>query len=392
MNLRLDARAEALRLLDWWANHLPDHENGGFYGEVDAHGQAVRAAPKSAILNARMLWFFSAMAQHLNSVDAQKLAGRAADYLRAHFLDPEYGGIWWLLDHKGNAIDTKKQTYAQAFTLYAFVEYYRASGDNDALRIARRLQVDIETHCWDRRRGGYIEALDTAWSGAVDQRLSDKDADLPKTMNTHLHVLEAYTNLYRVAPDAASKAGLRQALDIFLARFLDATTHHLCLFYDMDWNDHTKAISFGHEIEASWLIWEAAEVLADPGLVEQARTAALTLARVTQREGLNAQGGLSYESWSNGETDAAGEWWGQAEGLVGFLNAWQLSGDQTYLATVENLWAYAQRQFGAGGSDEWTWYAADSGRTDPYRAGLWKCPYHNGRAMIELDRRLGASA
>ncbi len=386
--LRHDARLEAKHLLRWWQKKMPDTINGGFWGEIDADDRPVPDAPKSVILFTRMLWFFSAMTTYLKSDEALLSAHRCANYIRSHFLDPDHGGLYWQLDAKGQVIDAKKQGYAQAFGIYAFAEYFRVTGDQASLKIARQIQREIEERLWDHEKGGYIEAMSAFWYDPQDQRLSEKDLDAPKTMNTHLHILEAYTNLHRVAPDDVSHAALYRALDIFIERFVDLKTHHLRLFYDMDWTNRTAAVSYGHDIEASWLIWEAAMVLNERDMTARVRPLTLSVAAATLNEGRNPDGGIAYERCFSGHLDPAGEWWGQAEGMVGFVNAWQMTGDTNYLDAVEALWAHLKAQHGAGGRDEWTWYAANAGRTPMVKAGQWKCPYHNGRAMIELDHRL----
>jgi mannobiose 2-epimerase len=384
MNLKAEVRAEALRLLDWWAGHLVD-DRGGFYGEVDADDRPVVEAAKSIILNTRLLWFFSAMVAADDRAAA--LAKRAADYLRAHFLDAEHGGLYWVLKADGQPEDTRKQAYAQAFAVYAFAEYHHATGDAAALVFARDLQALIEAKYWDAGAGGYIEALDREWNPPADQRLSDKDLDAPKTMNTHLHVLEAYTRLHVVAPTADTRAALRRILSLFVERFVRADGH-LRLFFDMDWNDLSRSVSYGHDIEASWLIWEAAEALGDETLLAQARPIVLALAESARREGMNTAGAFSYEKGHEGHLDPNGEWWEQAEALVGFINAWQMTSEAKWLDAAEKVWAYTRAQYGAGGASEWTWYAASAPKDKIYKAGQWKCPYHNGRAMIELDHRL----
>ncbi|MBW8735252.1 MAG: AGE family epimerase/isomerase, partial [Asticcacaulis sp.] len=320
--------------------------------------------------------------------DARALAQRTALYIRKHFADPDHGGLYWQLDSRGQVIDAKKQGYAQAFGIYGFAEYFHASGDPAALVFSRQLQRDIEERLWDAGSGGYIEAMSAYWRDPGDQRLSDKDADCPKSMNTHLHLLEAYTRLHRVAPDEVSNAALYRVLDVFAERFVDGESGHLRLFFDMDWTDRTAAISYGHDIEASWLMWEAAEALNDRDMMARVRPLVLGLARATLNEGFNGRGGLSYERTSSGRLDRDGEWWGQAEGMIGFVNAWQMTGDAAYLDAALGLWDYLKAQYGAGSGDEWTWYGADAGRQPVGLAGQWKCPYHNGRAMIELDHRL----
>jgi mannobiose 2-epimerase len=326
------------------------------------------------------------MGTFFGSDAARERATRAYNYIRAHFFDRENGGIVWLLDHKGRILDARKQAYAQAFAIYALTEYHQCAYDLHALETAQALRDTLETDFWDVSAGGYIEALSADWKPLSDQRLSDKDMNAPKTMNTHLHILEAYTNLYRIAPDEASRAALRRILTLFLDRFI-ASEGHLRLFFDMDWNDLSRSVSCGHDIEASWLIWEAAEVLGDEDLLLRARPIVLALAETARREGLKG-GALSYEKGFDGHLDPDGEWWGQAEALVGFINAWRMTGDADWLEAAEKVWAYTKAQYGAGGDSEWTWYAALAPREKIYKAGQWKCPYHNGRAMIELDRLL----
>lgn len=387
LTLQQEVRQEARAILGWWQANMPD-KDGGFWGEVDSDGARVTDAPRSIILHTRLLWFFSAMASYLDSPDALDLAHRAASYIRKHFLDPDHGGLYWLLDHRGQVIDAKKQGYAQAFGIYAFSEYYRVTGDPEAIAIARRLQREIEDRFWEPQHGGYIEALSAVWLPLDDPRLSDKDVDAPKTMNTHLHIVEAYTNLHRVAPDDLSHAALYRALDLFADRFVDPRSHHLRLFYDLDWTDRTHAVSYGHDIEASWLMWEAACSLGEPQVTARVRPLVVGLAKATLSGGIMPDGGIAYERDFDGRLDPAGEWWGQAEAMVGFVNAWQLTGERDYLDATEKLWRLLKTQFGAGGSSEWTWYARDAGRPLQVKAGQWKCPYHNGRAMIELDERL----
>ncbi|HTM81178.1 AGE family epimerase/isomerase [Asticcacaulis sp.] len=386
MSLRDEAHAEGLRLLDWWEGHLVDGR-GGFYGEVDAGDRPVLEASKSIILNTRLLWFFSAMSGWSGDARALTLARRAADYIRTHFHDAEQGGLYWRLTAAGLPEDTRKQAYAQGFAVYAFAEYHQATGDAGALTFARDLQNLIEAKYWDAGAGGYIEALSADWRALPDQRLSDKDLNAPKTMNTHLHVLEAYSRLHGVAPAEDTRAALHRIFTLFLDRFV-APEGHLRLFFGMDWNDLTRSVSYGHDIEASWLIWEAAEALGDETLLARARPVVLALAETTRCEGLRADGALAYEKGHGGHLDPDGEWWEQAEALVGFVNAWQMTGEAGWLGTAERVWNYTKAQYGAGGATEWTWYAALAPREKIYKAGQWKCPYHNGRAMIELDRRL----
>ena len=388
----VSARTEALRILSWWASHTVDEQDGGFYGEVDSGGRAVPGADKGGVLNARLLWFFSAIAHRYRRADALALAHRAFDYIISHFVDPAHEGIYWSVTAGGQVKNSRKQAYAQAFAVYGLTEYYVATGKPEALTLAKRLLCRIEAAFWDESRGGYIEARSLDWGDLADQRLSDKDLDCPKTMNTHLHILEAYTRLFQVAPSADIGEALRRATDILLSRFIDNENKHLRLFFDLDWTDRTHSISFGHDIEASWLIWEAVETLGDPALMHRARPIVLGLAQATLAEGVLADGAIAYERIFDGSLDPDGEWWGQAEGLIGFVNAWQITQDDAYASAAERLWVNIGRRFASNAAGEWTWYAADSPRPAQSLAGPWKCPYHNGRAMLELDRRLNTKS
>lgn len=381
-----ETHREAARLLTWWAGHLPDPE-GGFHGEVDAADCPVPGAAKSVILNTRLLWYFSAMARESGAPEALPLAARAKSYLIEHFFDENEGGVYWLLDSDGDVKDGKKQAYAQAFAVYALTEYHLTTGDPDSLQRAHDLQDLVEARYWHEGAGGYIEALGRDWQHLTDQRLSEKDLDAPKTMNTHLHILEAYTHLHRVAQTQTTRQRLSRILTLFLDRFVGADGH-LRLFFDLDWTDRTHAISYGHDIEASWLIWEAAAVLGDDALLARSRPSVLSLARTTLNEGMTTSGALSHDRSADGQVDPAGEWWGQAEALVGFVNAWQMTADPVWIDAAERVWDYTKVHYGAGGATEWSWYAAASGHDKIYKAGMWKCPYHNGRAMIELIHRL----
>ncbi|MBO7499172.1 MAG: AGE family epimerase/isomerase, partial [Bacteroidaceae bacterium] len=247
-------------ILPFWMTRMPD-PRGGFYGRIDGLGNVHPEAEKGAILNARILWTFSAAYRVLGDPAYFDMATRAKCALLDNFFDPEFGGVYWSLHPDGTPKDTKKQIYALGFAIYGLSEYARATGDKSALAHAIKLFFDIENHSFDTERNGYFEAFTREWGEIADMRLSDKDANERKTMNTHLHILEPYTNLYRVWPDARLAAAIRNLIDIFVDRILDPQTFHLRLFFDDDWNSKVDATSYGHDIEASWLIHEAALVL-----------------------------------------------------------------------------------------------------------------------------------
>lgn len=374
-------------ILSYWARRAVDEKDGGFYGRLDGHDAVVAGAPKGAVLNARILWTFSAACNHRPDAAYLALARRAFDYIRQYFIDDEFGGVYWLVDAHGQPLDTKKQAYALSFAIYGLAEYYRASGDETALELAKAQYRTVEAHCFDAARGGYLEALTRNWQPLADLRLSAKDANEKKTMNTHLHVLEAYANLYRAWPDAGLAGQIRGLLGVFEAHIIDPETHHLRLFFDEDWRSKSDIVSYGHDIEAAWLLLEAAEVLHDEALTARFRALALPMAAAAA-EGLDADGGLNYEL-EPGHLIRDKHWWVQAEALVGFLNAYQLGGGQHFLDKFAGVWAFTQAHILDRVGGEWVWGVEADHRLMPGqdKAGPWKCPYHNGRACLEILRR-----
>lgn len=293
-----------------------------------------------------------------------------------------------MLDCEGQPLQTKKQVYAQAFTIYALSEYYKVRSESkEVLDWAIELFHLLEQHAFDVERNGYLEALDTSWGRLKDVRLSEKDLNAAKTMNTHLHVLEAYTNLYRVWADEQLGRQLSNLLKLMLCRFVDARDHYR-LFFAEDWRLLSDQCSYGHDIEGSWLMTEAAEVLGDEGLMERARKVAIAMVDAAL-EGLDAAGGLANEGNAKGITDSSKDWWPQAEALVGLVNAWQITDDRNYLTQADVVMNFIERNL-LDPKGEWYWGVTREGvpRTDEDKAGPWKCPYHNGRAMLELLDRL----
>ena len=385
-------QAELTRITDFWLARAPDARRGGFIGQMDGAGRVVPDAPKGAILNARILWTFAAAYRHTGEPAHRAAATRAYDYLVAHFLDTAHGGVYWLLAADGQVLDARKQIYALAFTIYGLSEYYRATGEAHALRLSQELFAWIEAHSYDAAHGGYLEAVGRAGEPLADVRLSDKDRNAPKTMNTHLHVLEAYANLYRCWPDAQLAERLRGLLHVFLARILDARTGHLQLFFSLDWQPVADLISYGHDIEAAWLLREAAEVLGDSALLAQINAAAARLAQAAATAQL-ADGSLPHElDRATGHLDQHREWWVSAEAMVGFLDAYQLTQDDALLSLSYRAWQFAQRHLLDAELGEWRWgVGADyQPLREQDKIGFWKCPYHNARACLEVLHRCQA--
>lgn len=377
-------------ILPFWASRDVDLEHGGFFGRIDAEGRPDPTSGKGGVLNARILWSFSAAQCRWPDDIGRQLADRAFDYLIGPFWDREFSGLYWEVDSVGDMLRGRKQTYCQAFGIYGLAEYFRATGVAEALDRAKRLFDDIETHALDPRSGGYWEARGRGWEPIADIRLSEIDMNAPFSMNTHLHLLEAYTGLVRVWDSPRPRERLRALLEIMLERVIDPETGHLILFYDEDWRPMSRVLSFGHDIEASWLLCEAADVLADERLTVRARAAALRLADGVLARGYDHEnGGVYYEASPDGHVNTDKDWWPQAEAVVGFLNAFSLSGRREYLDAALQTWDLIDRRLIDHGGGEWFTRLTREGEPIPGldKVDFWKCPYHNTRAMIEVDER-----
>src|SRR5664279_5120116 len=308
-----------------------DTTNGGFFGRIDGSGRIYYDADKGCVLNARILWTFSSAYRVLKNPEYLKIAERSKDYLLKYFFDNEFGGVYWLINYRGEMKDGKKQIYAQAFAIYGLTEYYRVTKDKSCLEKAIELFHLIEKFSYDEKLGGYFEAFSREWGELDDLRLSAKDANEKKTMNTHLHVLEAYTNLYRIWKDDLLKKQLQNLIEVFINRIVNSQTFNLKMFFDEAWNDKTDLVSYGHNIESSWLIYEAAAVLGNETLIKKVENVCLGIAEAS-KAGIMADGSMIYEIFfGSGQIDTDRHWWVQAETVVGFLNSYLLSGKEEYL-------------------------------------------------------------
>lgn len=383
-------------ILSFWQERMVDYRQGGFYGRIDGYNVLHPDAEKGAVLNARILWTFAAAARVLNNTPYRILAARAYDYLMQWFMDREQGGVYWSLNADGTPLDTKKQTYAIAFAIYGLAEYVRLTNNQEALNAAIRLFEDLEAHAykWDNEKmskckNGYVEALTRDWQPIADMRLSEKDENGVFTMNTHLHVLEAYTNLYRVLKNVQRDdvqgtkeritKQLRTLIDIFANRIFDPATGHLMLFFDEKWQPSNTHTSPGHDIEAAWLLHEALEVLGDEELLNQTLPVIHSLAQAAEDDIMDEK-----------------EWWCYAEAVVGYIDQWKLYQDEKpiesniNLELAETAFHYIQTHLMDRENGEWFWAILPDGTPDRThdKAGFWKCPYHNSRMCIEIIERL----
>lgn len=380
---------ELEELLDWWSLNMPDATNGGFLGRIQGTNEVETDANKGIILNTRILWFFSA-ACNLGYTWYRPWADQAFEYLHQYFTDKEYGGVYWMLDAKGRAVDDKKQTYAQAFALYACAEYYQLCGFEQSLALAMELFQKLEDEAKDPFEGGYIEALDRQWQPMEKMALSEKEENDAKTMNTHLHLLEAYTNLARSVHDEKVMSALEALIRLYIYRFIDVESGRLKLFFDLDWKERSSHDSYGHEIESAWLLNEACEVCGNVELTVLAKDLGLKIARRVLEEGRDEKAAIHNEKDLHGHYHPQRDWWPQAEGVVGFFDAYQHNYNEAFLLAAEDLWTYIQLYFKDFQNGEWFWAVNEDGSPDTHqdKAGPWKAPYHNGRMCMEMIKRL----
>lgn len=400
-NFKKEIESELSNVLHFWTKNTLDEVNGGFIGKMDSYGKIHSEAEKGGVLNARILWTFSAAAgfetlSETERKNALKLAERAFDYFKNNFVDHEKGGVYWSINANGTPKSTRKQIYGLAFAIYGLSEFYKVSENQEALALAKELCHLIEKYSFDEENGGYWEAFTKDWELLEDLRLSEKDRNDPKTMNTHLHIIEAYVNLYKVWNDEGLKAKIEQLLEVFETHIIDAKTGHMKLFFDAEWNSQSSGISYGHDIEAAWLLHESAEALGNSQLTKKWEGYAVKMADATL-EGFNLDGSLSHEKdEETGHIDTHREWWVSAEAMVGFLNAYQISKDEKYLSLVLQIWEFTKKHLIDSKNGEWFWGVYPSTSCEPNyqimdsedKVGFWKCPYHNARASMELIRRL----
>jgi mannobiose 2-epimerase len=388
--LRDEMFAELGSILSFWENNMTDEVNGGFIGTIDHNNIKDNFAEKGSVLNARILWAFSAAYPVTKQKSHLQIAQRAFDYITSHFYDSLHGGIFWSLNADGSPKDTKNQIYALAFTIYGLSEFYSVTQNQKALELAVNLYRKIEEHSFDSFNKGYFEAFTQDWLPIDDLRLSDKDANEKKTMNTHLHIAEGYANLYKVWKDDGLKSTIIQLLHTINEHFINAETGHLHLFFNEEWVEKPDVVSYGHDIEAAWLLQWCAEVIEDESLISIYKREAIKMANATF-EGIDANdGGLWYEYDSHrNEMIAEKHWWPQSELWIGMVNAWQLTNDEKYLDAVKRNWQFTQDYILDKEGGEWIWGVDEHyNKIEKDKAGFWKCPYHNSRACLELMARL----
>lgn len=372
-------------IIPFWRG-LKDEEYGGFYGYMGYDLGLDKKAVKGCILNSRILWFFSNAYLVLKEEELLADAGHAFRFLKDYCVDKENGGVYWSLAFDGKPEDTTKHTYNQAFAIYALSSYYDASGDEEALSLAWELYEIIESRCKDEY--GYLEAFNVRFEPEDNDKLSENGVMAEKTMNTLLHVFEAYTELYRVTGEEKVADKLRYMMDLIADKVYNKEAGRQEVFFDRTWNSLIDLYSYGHDIETAWLVDRGLEVLDDKAYTEKLSPITRTITEnIYKRAYIDHS--LVNEA-ENGVVDTTRVWWVQAEAVVGFLNGYQKApGHREYLEAAKDIWDYIKTcVVDKRSGSEWFW-SVDRDRRPIEKPIVepWKCPYHNGRMCFEVIKR-----
>ncbi|RDY61570.1 N-acylglucosamine 2-epimerase [Flagellimonas nanhaiensis] len=385
--LKSELRAELDRILEYWANETIDREHDGFLGRIDHTNKVITKSPKGIILNTRILWSFSAASNYLGTDKYRAVCDRAYHYLKTNFKDSAQNGVFWELDYTGAPINGRKQIYAQAFAIYALSEYYTFSKDEDSKIWAIELFETIEKTAKDEMNGGYLEAFNEDWSPISDMRLSTKDMNAAKTMNTHLHILEAYTRLADIHNSDSLKKSLYDLVLLFQEKFLNKENHYE-LFFDLNWNLLSSTISYGHDIETAWLVIEATKRLGNNQLLDNVEQTAIKVADTFMKEAIASDGGVINEkNLKNGQVDTDRHWWPQLEAMVGLKYVYELTDNEKYISTSLSIWEFTKNHLIDHKNGEWHFRVDENGNpyTEEDKVSMWKAPYHSTRACIMLN-------
>ena len=376
-------------LLPWWSKMTVDYDNGGFYGRVNMRDSVFIESDKAGIMNARILWTYSAAYRITKDTSYLRLATRAKNYCLEYFIDKEFGGAYYTLDYKGEPKNTVKHVYTNSFFIYAFSEYARATGDKESLEAAKAIFELIEKYAFDQESNGYFEVFNREWERVRLRMIGESSDRDEKTSNTSLHLMESFANLYRVWPEERMAARLRNMVELFLDKIIDPNTYHLINFLDRDWNRTSDVDSYGHDIECVWLLREAAMLLGDQQLIKRVENVSVKMAEAVE-VAVQPDGSLVYEKdMATGHVNENRSWWAQVETIVGYFDAWEISGDEKFLDYSINCWNYTRDHFIDKTNGGWFSIIDPSDevrRGD--KAGHWTCPYHNGRMAMEIIERV----
>ena len=384
--------AEHENILKFWEKYTVDEENGGFIGQIDSDMKKQTEADKGVILNSRITWAFSAAYRFNKNSNYLELATRAYNYLIDKFYDHDNDGVYFMIDYKGNPTVVRNQVIAVAFVTYAFSEYYIATEKKEALDYALKLFNSLELYALDKELNGYFDAFSNEWEKLEDMRMYPGDKNATKTMNANFHIMVAYANIYRVYKDDKVKKALKNLIEVLLDKIVDVQRGSCNLFFDSNWNIVPSDDNYGLDIEASWLIWDAAQVLNDQKLIEQIRPIVLKMVEHSLKYGYDLDGGMMNEgNDKDGVLNTYKSWWVQAESVIAFFNAYQMTNENKYLANALLTWDFIKKYvidyeygewYGTVGKDD------HKPNLEESKIGPWKCPYHNSRMGLQIAERI----
>jgi len=386
----------ANNLLLWWATHAVDEINGGFHGEVNADNTPNTRADRFLVLYARLLWTFSAAYAITHDATHKTLATRAYDYLTTHFYDICHGGFFLYTDEFGRVINDRKYTYGNAFAIYGLAEYARVFNHAPAKQLAHQTAALLDAKMWDTQYMGYFEIAGREWDYMPHITMHGNGTESQKTMNTHLHVLEAYANLLRLeTPDDPStlRHRVRTLLHLFADRIINRAGHHFHYYQARDWTVTNPNYSVGHDLEGSWLLHEAAQILNEPETLEDIRPLCIKMARAGYDIARAPHGGIYTEYDVHKQTYSPQfSWWEQAEGVVAFLHAYHQTGEEKFLQASAATLDFIEANFIDRTHGGWYIFPPAQGTPFPLKASPYYCPYHNARMSIEIIHRLGGKS
>lgn len=371
------------KMIPFWKK-LKD-ARGGYYGYVGYDLAIDEKAEKGCILNSRILWFFAAAAIDVDP-SLKEYAEHAWLFLRDYFWDREYGGLYWSVTADGDPLDDSKHTYNQAFAVYALAKWYECSHEEEARKLAMDLFDHIENNMRDDE--GYLEAFDRSFQPVTNEKLSENGVEAARTMNTLLHVMEAYTELYRVSGEEKVREKLVSTLEIFEKKIYSQEKKRLLVFFDRDYRSLIDLYSYGHDIEAAWLLNRTTEVLGDPEWKKRIDPITAQLTASVYKEAFDSRS-IPGEA-ENGVVLEDRIWWVQAEGINGFLDAYQRDPSHTeYLQAAESIWGFI-KEYLIDPREGSEWFDHTDAKGAPAALPFvqpWKCPYHNGRMCLEVLRK-----
>lgn len=396
-NLYQEFDNELRNIASWWTDTIWDTETDSIYGEIDHQGKVNENANKGIILYSRALWFFSETAKVTGDTLLKEKADKLYLYINKYFVDHNHGGVFWEIDAKGNVVNTRKQTFAQAFTLYAYSAYYALTNKPEVLSTAQALFTLIEDRTADTENGGHLAAFAENWQPLENMAIDGGDIDAPKTLDTELHILEAYTALYNAAPSQTLSDAIKHSIALFDAYFIDQQSDRLRTHLSKDWQDQSQVMIYGHLFECAWLIWEGVCAVNSENADHNKDQYWQTIITGLIEQGLenaDAQHGNIFDNknLATNRINIQSVWWVQAEALIAYLMQYHLTKQEKFGKAAERLWDWIKTHHIDDKSGEYNeWHAVinpDLQADNVPKAFMWKGPYHNGRAMLKACQYL----